>query len=110
MKVTNYETSKKLEDIGFEAETYCYYKNDGKLIVNNTCCMCFGDYKAYDLETILEAFTLPEGFSRVITEGEYVRVIDIKTLKDIEEHKDINETLATTAARLLIKLIEEGLC
>lgn len=106
MKITSYEISKKLKEAGFEAETdfywYCYDKwqemrhiadADGK-----------GNVKAYDLETLL--YALPK-----INKQEYLLCSGgIVYLNDdyISVGKEKNESLADTAARLLIKLYNAG--
>lgn len=139
MKTTNYEISKKLKEIGFEAESdfywYCYDKGqemrhiadaDGK-----------GSVKAYYLETLLDA--LPDSITReyksnkdgTIKEFEEKLLIDKRVIcyrcYDIETSDEANEfwreyeyqqnisissrgdSLANTAGKMLINLFEAGL-
>jgi len=103
MKTTSFEISKKLAEIGFKAEAH------HKL-------HCFKDdflYSYYDLETILEA--LPE---EINLEGYCQELLITKNLLayqratgawDFEQIRNENESLADTAARLLILLHEEGI-
>ena len=57
MKTTNFEISKKLKEIGFEAESdfywYCYDMGLGMRHIADADGK--GNVKAYDLETILDA-------------------------------------------------------
>jgi hypothetical protein len=121
MKTTNLETSKKLKELGFEAETHLYWKNE-KRIMSLVYHTSF-DFPpplnlvpAYDLETILEA--LPKSieelgklyfFDMTKLDFVYSNMID----GDIEgcyyHNKKENESLANTAGRLLIKLLEDNI-
>ena len=122
MKTTNYKISIQLKEIGFKAEpSGAYFERektgeimsgevrtehhiDGK-VFKYVCCH-------YDLETILEA--LPEVVNGIRLQMHLARGLRIGYSElDCDEYyicynlKD--ETLATTAARLLIKLVEEGI-
>lgn len=119
MKTTNYEISKKLQEIGFIAETD-FYCNEDEVFY----CTIFLEnpdidiVPSYDLETIIDA--LPEeieidgeyfGLVLNIWEGIiYYEEIERPNLQHFDLHQDLNdESLADTAARLLIKLVEEGI-
>jgi len=131
MKVTSYEISKKLEEIGLEAETMFYWvkdqydKSDSDFYIT-VCLNPYGNahakiIKAYDLETILEM--LPndidvwdgsidgleinkDGIGYVVEFGSCGED-DYETSDSNYLQKEESENLATTAARLLIKLIED---
>jgi len=102
MKTTSFEISKKLAEIGFKAEAH------HKL-------HCFKDdflYSYYDFETILEALPnqLGQSFLQITMLGNQALIgyemqrIELSSLVDGK-----NESLADTAARLLILLHEEGI-
>lgn len=133
MKLTDFETSKKLDELGFRAESdYCYEKDDQE--ENEVWSIPFElawwddfererYYLAYDLETMLEA--LPQ----------YIESETLNNKKDpchfnMNKHMlcyinhgcdpifegvrhyttcaiDKKESLANMAARLLINLIED---
>ena len=102
-KTTNYEISKKLEEIGFNKETNFYYrKNDKELFINTPPNLKYPEeffLKSYDLETLLDA--LPDiigGCLMIYKEGMYYQESMIEVAK-LE-----NESLADTAGRLIIKL------
>jgi hypothetical protein len=115
MKVTDYKTSKRLKEIGFEAETNCYWCNVFKEIQPGQTSV---GYPAYDLETIMEA--LPKSID-VWGEDGLLELSNKKFVGYVNHyskgglhHCDTfgfsiveGETLATTAAKLLIKLIED---
>jgi len=116
MKTTDYNTSKKLKELGFEANTNYYYFNKGCLLdyCNNLDEIEYSKpiTKAYDLETILEA--LPKNITYEFIKQDhqqYFRCESDTTRFDIKFiiNKKENESLATTAGRLLVKLIQEGL-
>lgn len=133
MKVTSFEISKKLAEIGFKAETdKCWSKirssrlQDFELVTLDyqVPANCDEWTLAYDLETILDA--LPKeiknigylhlgwrddlsdksqwmiGYMNDEFESYKISTIQEPLLKP-------NESLANTAARLLIKLYEAGL-
>ena len=102
MKTTSYEISKKLKEIGFKAEAHHKLR-------------CFKDdflYSYYDLETILEALPnqLGQSFLQITMLGNQALIgyemqrIELSSLVDGK-----NESLADTAARLLILLDKEGI-
>ena len=115
MKVTNLKTSQKLKELGFEAETIAFidpYSEECQIWLNTPD----GFIPAYDLETILEA--LPKSieelgklyfFDMTKLDFVYSNMID----GDIEgcyyHSKKENESLANTAGRLLIKLLEDNI-
>jgi hypothetical protein len=129
MKVTNLETSKKLKELGFKAETNFYWELDYYNGGNSVGCWFkrpanqmpdFEYIPAYDLETILD--TLPK-FLEGNEGGEFNNhplVLDVgygqiyydvdfgKTIKLLVD-KEENESLADTVARLLIKLLEDNI-
>jgi len=136
MKVTNYEISKKLAEINFQADfNYCYRKGEPERGVWSksfeVTCWDGEDisnyYPAFDFETVLEA--LPE---RLTNENIFIPRINYYLRLSKEEiwyenecdcdsdescpvnqrfelNRARNESLADTTARLLIKLHEEGL-
>jgi hypothetical protein len=87
MKVTNYKISKRLKELGFEKLT-----NASE-----------ADVKAYDLETILDALPNRIEISKEIA----IKVFDNSDIQIGLCYSGRGETLADTAARLLIKLIED---
>lgn len=101
-KTTNYEISKKLEEIGFSRQAFWVW-------TSKSCCCPFethlDGFRAYDLETLLDA--LPEinkqlpllCFSGIT----YLDPVNI----GLSRNK--NESLADTAGRLLILLHEKNL-
>lgn len=109
MKTTNYEISKKLAEIGFNGESETWKHDPENFITGQK-------YWSYDLETLLEA--LP---AKIETErGVFLLQMSIIPLNkdnrwligysnetDIEQKE--NESLADTAARLLIQLFEAGI-
>lgn len=106
MRVTSFEISKKLAEIGFKSNHFGAYVN-GELALY--CAL--GDtpyYVAYDLETILTA--LPKDI-QIIINGENGDCIMYNPLgKDeifLDKHDD--ESLVDCAARLLILLEFKGL-
>lgn len=130
MKTTSYEVSKRLKEIGFKAETkFCWqvdYENDDTTLgcwfeIPQDQMPYFEYILAYDLETILEA--LPDSIECKRTKEEYRLTISPKSRGFVGYYRmgkyldhvfgvDIRkpletEPLADTAARLLIKLVEE---
>ena len=115
MKTTNYEISKKLREIGFETETIFYYEYEELRWEEEGVDLPFEDLiYAYDLETILEAFPKVLGKFRYWSTWStssncyifgYVNGVTRNTA--LETNTENNESLADTAARLLIKLIED---
>ena len=111
MKVTNYELSKKLAEIGFDAKSDFYYFNKGTLLdyCNNLDEIEYSKpiTKSYDLETILEA--LPKiihfdgtNFHYDYRNSEGVFFTEFTT-------KENAESLADTVARLLLLLHKKNL-
>lgn len=122
MKTTSYEISKKLAEIGFKADAiFAWRKTDGELLgyphhINGEEMVLKHYYLAYDLETILDA--LPESildkktasfkeFLTLRTDGIFYEC-DL-TVDHIGVEREGNESLADTAARLLLKLVEKGI-
>lgn len=126
MKTTSFEISKRLADIGFKAETsFLWVEN---LFAGKNCIMHLqamnvhnnkesNEVAAYDLETILEA--LPDSIHDKETSSfeEFLELdkhcacynsIFVKFPEFSVDRKE-NESLADTAARLLILLREKGL-
>lgn len=120
MKTTNYEISKRLHELGFETESnYIWTKGDAEQKEEPRCLFWFEkttkayyDIYAYDLETLIES--LPEWIENkeLKDPSRYFLSMNKKRiwycLKFYEETQN-NESLADTAGRLLIKLIEEGI-
>lgn len=126
MKVTSFEISKKLAEIGFKDYSGQFYKTrNGDLLSNILVGHGQNDYSCdylptYDLETILDA--LPPFFSikdkverqfflyKESVGYDYLDGFGTNT-KDINFCfvRKANESLADTAARLLIKLHDAGL-
>jgi len=123
-KVTSYEVSKKLFEIGYNSNHAGFHYLRGSLtkfalaleFENANELVAMGFYPAYDLETILEAlpktieinyidyrFNLDHDTALYQTDcsDNYEFIFSIK--------KSDKESLADTAARLLIKLHEKGL-
>jgi len=128
MKTTNLEISKKLKEIGFDAETEHYWHElNGKIKLHHVAREGFGDYKSYDLETLLDndletlLDALPTNkhdffiqFDEPIKIGSYEPCGEYRGHYDMREGifescQKENESLADTAGRLLIKLYEAGI-
>lgn len=108
MKTTSYEISKKLKEIGFVRSG-----SDRGYDKNGICCLMANfpkeiEYIAFDLETIFSALPRDENYSKII-EANFVRVLNISSLEDYECEQMEYESLADTAARLLILLVEKGI-
>lgn len=114
MKKTNYELSKKLFEIGFKAKAEkCWAKVKNSRLADFELVnldfkvpdVCDEWFSAFDLETILEALPTKvfnfglDGMSCLI-DNEPLPIIVIKRP---------NQSLADTAARLLITLHEKGI-
>lgn len=104
MKVTNYEISKRLKELGFKAESVFTWTRDKK-IFHIAEVDGYMETKAYDLETILEALPKNALYFEFGLKGNQFLV---KSCEDMVFQKK-DESLADTAARLLIILIEKGL-
>jgi hypothetical protein len=107
-KTTNYEISKKLEEMGFNQETNFYYrKNDKELFINTPPNLKNSEeffLKSYDLETLLDV--LPDtigGCLMIHKEGMYYQesMVEVQKLE--------NESLADTAGRMIIELYNNNL-
>lgn len=111
MKVTSVDISCLLYQIEFEAETDFYWAKDstsGDILIHNSNLISSsakGLLKAYDLETILDALRAKGHISLFCGN----RTTGINFNDEVNVYLQENESLADTAARLLIKLIEEGL-
>lgn len=130
MKTTNYEISKKLQQLGFEADfDFCYSKNNPNGVWNKAHELdCWGEYNddkfvpSYDLETILDALPASIDYENEVyhfwswNDGMGFYPLYDKYASDsvfdmdngVYEFSE-DESLAGTAARLLIKLVEEGI-
>ena len=122
MKTTNFEISKKLKEIGFEAEFNFHYKATDPV---NLYDSGYEDYKerntpSYDFETLLDA--LPKKIQ--FKQKEYCFWMQWSGCSDclllgyvygnlraieLEVWQLENESLADTAGRMLIKLYEAGI-
>jgi hypothetical protein len=116
MKTTSYEISEKLKNIGFNAKAEFYWvKRDdifGYFHISQECDLpdSLIKYSSFDLETILSA--LPSEYSIEISKNgicldKYTdkgRTIDFRS-----KVRKKNESLADTAARLLLLLESKGL-
>jgi len=120
MKTTSYKISKQLTKAGFEAETDFYWakwnEGDPELVhAKDGTPPLIEKVLAWDLETILEA--LPESVKFHNKSAWFEMDKNFIIYKFIDEdktclfdfHKQENESLADTAARLLIKLESKGL-
>lgn len=126
MESTDYETSKKLEEIGFKSETSLYHiltiENGRKgIFLGDNTDSYIERVKSYKIKTILKA--LPKQISISDEEGE--GLFPLRIDRDKMEYRlgneyyskssgffaDIKdgENPATTAAKLLICLVEEGI-
>ena len=121
MKTTNFEISKKLKEIGFEADFNFHYKATDSI---NLYDSGYEDYKernipSYDLETLLDALPTDKHdffiqFDEPIKIGSYEPCGEYRGHYDMREGifescQKENESLADTAGRLLIKLYEAGI-
>ena len=125
-KTTNYEISKKLSEIGFKAETgfYWYEYDKGEEMRYIADADGAGKYKAYDLETLLDAlpkkmtnkygkeFTLEISFGvsnwiYYIDKHDYIFLSENYIHGQMESEK--NESLADTVGRFIILLHEKNL-
>ena len=139
MKTTNFEISKKLKEIGFEADFNFHYKATDSI---NLYDSGYEDYKerntpSYDLETLIDA--LPDSITReyksnedgtikefeeklVISKNEiWYKCYDIETSDDANEfwreyeyQQNISiyswdDSLANIAGKMLIQLYEAGI-
>ncbi len=115
MKTTNFENSKKLAEIGFKAQSnFGYNRAEGDSIkyevprgYDNVY------YLSYDLETLLDA--LPPVVNGMPLKMRLDRSPHIGYNSSYEEEKQFvcfqykNESLADTAARLIVELHEAGI-
>lgn len=105
MKTTNFEISKKLKEIGFEAEFNFHYKATDPV---NLYDSGYEDYKerntpAYDLETLLEALPKINKQEYLLCSGGIVYLND----DYISVGKEKNESLADTAGKMWLLLKEK---
>ena len=109
MKTTNYETSKKLKEAGFEAESeYYWHSINDKIELLHVARAGLGDVKAYDLETLLDALTQIQPERRVVI----MVKSDIRELiygHHFNKCRKENESFADAASRLWLLLKEKGL-
>lgn len=127
MKTTNYDISKRLAEIGFEINSeafFCYSRNTKEFTNQHEIYERWtekdqeqGFYNSYDLETILEALQekLPCNIKITSTEIKIENrplfespSMQFQFWEEKIERLD-NESLADTAARLLILLHEKGI-
>lgn len=119
MKTTNLKTSKKLKELGFEAETIFYFL-EVKPNIYEVQYSAFNRYnksvvKSYDLEIILEAlpYTICKNtFEYTLSVHQYVVAYTEDSREDGDLYGEVrreNESLANTAGRLLIKLLEDNI-
>lgn len=110
MKTTNFENSKKLAEMGFVGESETWKHDPDNFITGQK-------YPSYDLETMLEqiSFVIHNvekskifWFQMNQQDFEY-RSFEGETLIDFYIVRQKNESLADTAARLLITLAEQGI-
>lgn len=115
MKVTNLETSQNLKELGFEAETdYNYFLcNNGYQLFHHSERTIAWDkgIPAYDLETILEALPkVLQGYELCIYFGASFEATKITyNWQKLEVKQNWKESLANTAGRLLVKLLEDNI-
>lgn len=124
MKVTNYDNSKALAEIGFKPDDlfeYCYKKGEKDGVLNRAFeVSCRGEdlnnyYPAWDLETILEALPMDldmfDGrFNLVMDRRSFFAYANFdKGTEILQIVKAQDESLADTAARLLILLESKNL-
>lgn len=108
---TNYENSKKLAEIGFKANAVFFISGKIKFLIEGE-----GTYPSYDLETLLDALPAKiehDGDEWGLIINLYEGIMYYETFGGVEQHfdfhYDINESLADTAARLIVKLHEAGI-
>ncbi len=107
MKTTNFEVSKKLKEIGFNVETEYYWHDiNGKTELHHVAREGLGDYKSYDLETILDALKQTGKRIMIVVKSD---IWGINFNYEFNIYSKENESLADTAGRLLIKLFEAGI-
>jgi hypothetical protein len=124
MKVTNFEISKKLAEIGFEAETDFFWSRPtikligGEEFVGEWNLSFVQDknfisekwIRSFDLETLLDA--LPSEVELIESHFSKKRgfYLDLEVFgREFFIEKEENESLADTAARLLMLLAEKGI-
>lgn len=115
MKTTNYEISKKLKEIGFEADFNFHYKATDSI---NLYDSGYEDYKerntpSYDLETLLKAFPNITGIDFENGEIHYQNsYTDYLSKRDgirteFYYKMDKNELLVDAVGKLLLKELRE---
>jgi len=123
MKTTSFLISKKLAEIGFKAESnyYWYLYDNGEGLRHISEADGKGNFKSFDLETILEALPKKHDFfSRGIGKYElriwyhegkafvgYQNYAGFDKVMTFEQEQ--NESLADTAARLWLELKKKNI-
>ena len=115
-KTTSYEISKELEEIDFDVDTIFYYdsENEECQIWHELPIKLESEFvKSFDLETILDALPKSIGNTGLILDMESRDIYYMNIAKtersycEFQELKQKGESLADTAARLLIQLIKD---
>lgn len=123
MKTTNFKNSKKLADIGFKAgsdfswnlrTTYCGNTSKVQYFIKYANGFNEGKeiFKSYDLETLLEIILGKKETSfeeSLVLTKNCISYESNLTRDYIDIERVENESLADTAARLLVKLVRKGL-
>ena len=115
MKTTNYEISKKLKEIGFEADFNFHYKATDSI---NLYDSGYEDYKernipSYDLETLLKAFPNITGIDyengEIHYQNSYTDYLSKRSGIRTEFYykMDKNELLVDAVGKLLLKELRE---
>lgn len=124
MKTTNYEISKQLYELGFNAETDFYWAkwNEGEpelIHISQQTPKLLEKIAAYDLETLIEA--LPYSIEGGVILNVYKSYVgyenssgslnfnSIRSDSEIGFKVQQNKSLADAAGRLLIVLIEDAI-
>ena len=116
MKTTNFEISKKLKEIGFEAEFNFHYKATDNI---NLYDSGYEDYKernipSYDLETLLKAFPNITGIDfengEIHYQNSYTDFLSKRSGIRTEFYykMDKNELLVDAVGKLLLKELREA--
>lgn len=116
MKTTNYEISKKLKEIGFEADFNFHYKATDSI---NLYDSGYEDYKernipSYDLETLLKAFPNITGIDyengEIHYQNSYTDYLSKRSGIRTEFYykMDKNELLVDAVGKLLLEELHEA--